>query len=331
MSHGLNPFSDMRSAGRLRQVIDAGAYDVVHLNSTKAGVLGVPMKGKHRAKTIFTPHALRSFAYDDGSIKRRIALMVERRICAAADVIVACSASEAETVTAAGLATADRVKVIENGVDIERLSAPPAISRSDIGVPEDAVLIGTLARLSPQKDPETFIRAARLVAEDLPDAHFVIAGDGDLHNQMKTLAQSLGLADRMHLLGWRNDAEDVLKLFDVFVLTSRYEGGPFVILEAAAARKPIVACDSPGIGSVVQDGVNGLLTPAGDSRAVATAVVRIVRDQEMAETFVAAAFEQIAWPRRLEVMVDAWGELYRSLLETPVPAQSAQAAQRYSA
>lgn len=331
MAHAINPISDYRAARKIRAVAETDHYDVVHLNSTKAGIIGVPLKRGLKAKTVFTPHALRSHAYAEGSVKRRIALYIEKRICGAADIVAACSAAEAEGIVRAGLAPLDKVHVVENGVDIALLEAPPALSREALGIPGDAFVTGTAGRLSAQKDPATFVRAAKLITAEIPDSHFVMAGDGPLLDETGEMIRELGLADRVHLLGWRDDAQEVLKLFDVFLVTSRYEGGSFAILEAAGARRPIVACDSPGVGNLLADGVTALLAPPGDVAGVAAAVVKLHKDAKMAQRLAAEAFDTIAWPRRLEVMVDAWGALYRSVSEGTASARAMQPAQQHSA
>ena len=331
MAHAINPISDYRAANQIRAVVEREHYDVVHLNSTKAGIIGVQLKRGLKAKTVFTPHALRSHAYPDGTLKRLLALFIEKRICAAADVVAACSSAEADGIVQAGLASREKVRIVENGVDVRQLQAPATVSREDLGIPPDAFVVGTAGRLSMQKDPATFVRAAKRIADEAPSAHFVMAGDGPLLTEMGEMIRGLGLADRFHMLGWRDDAQEVLKLFDVFLVTSRYEGGSFAILEAAGARRPIVACDSPGVGNLLKDDVTGLLAPAGDPHRVAAAVLKLRKDAKIGQRLADEAFETIAYPRRLEVMVEEWGALYRSVSAGPAPAQAEQATQRHPA
>jgi glycosyltransferase involved in cell wall biosynthesis len=327
MAHSINPVRDYGAAGKIRSLVESHGYDIVHLNSTKAGIIGIPLKRGLKAKTIFTPHALRSHAYGDGSLKRRVALWIEKRVCNRADIVAACSTAEAADIVRSGLALRRRVRVVENGVDLPVLQAPPALSRNDLGIPSDAFLVGTIGRISSQKDPATFVQAAKLVSVAAPEAHFVTAGDGPLLAELRVMVRENGLADRFHVLGWRDDALEVLKLFDVFLITSRYEGGSFAVLEAAGAGRPIVACDSPGVGPLLDSGATALLAPPGNPRKVAEAVLNLRNDAKMAQELAARAFEEVAWPRRLPVMVEAWGALYRSLLEDEAP-RAAQTAQQ---
>ena len=146
--------------------------------------------------------------------------------------------------------------------------------------PDDAPVVGTVGRLSAQKDPETFLRVARQVLDEVPDACFVIVGDGPLRDATERLAARLGLGDRLHLLGIRRDVPEVLRALDVFVLTSRWEGLPRVVLEAMASVVPVVASSVDGTAEVVQDGVNGLLVGAGDVGGFAAATVKLLQQPQ---------------------------------------------------
>jgi glycosyltransferase involved in cell wall biosynthesis len=326
IAHGMHPLRDLRSASSLRSVARAGGYDIVHYNSTKAGVLALILSNLMSAKTVFTPHALRSHAYAANNLMHRAASFVETRICRSVDVVVAISQDEGSR-----LDKRHNVQVIDNGVDLGALSTPPTLTRSAIGIPEEAYVVGMIARLSPQKDPETFVRAASLVADEIQNAHFVIAGDGPLEIQVGTLAADLGLAQRFHLLGWRNDAVEVLKVFDVFVSTSLYEGMSFSMLEAAGARKPIVAAEGLGVSSLIDHDVSGTLVGARDHRRLANALIALHRDEKLRSRLADGAFERIASPRSLDVMLAGWRLLYKSLLTAEATESTSESAPRQSA
>src|SRR5439155_6398546 len=132
--------------------------------------------------------------------------------------------------------------------------------------------IGSVTRLAEQKDPLTFVRAAAMIARAAPDARFVLVGDGPLRADVEKVAAELGILDRLVITGVRRDVASLLRTFDVFVLSSRWEGLPRVVLEAMAARVPVVATDVDGVGEVVIDGESGRLVPAGAPRALAAAV-----------------------------------------------------------
>lgn len=188
-----------------------------------------------------------------------------------------------------------KARCMHNAVNLERFSAPrPDSIRHDVrralGIPQQAILIGTVGRLAPQKGFSVLLQAVGPVLERMPDAHFVIAGDGELRDELASLTQQLGIAHAVHLLGPREDVEDLLAAMDLFVSSSLWEGLPTVILEGMAAGVPVVATDVSDTRELVRDGVTGILVPAGDAPLLAQAIVRAVREREPARAMVEEAY-----------------------------------------
>ena len=314
MARQPHPLRDVIAALGVRRIIRSAYYDAVHLHSSKEGIIGCLAKPWIEAPMIYTPHGLRSFAYPDKSPLKSIARVVEKWICRSVRNVVAVSIEEASEVVRSHIAPAEKVTVIENGVDLEDMSAAATISRADIGVPQDAYLVGTVGRLQAQKDPLLFVQAASSIADRIPGAHFVMVGDGPLESVVRQHIAREHLAGRFHLLGWRADATDILKLFDVFVLTSRYEGMPFVLLEAAAAGLPLVSTNVPGAQSLIDDGFSGLLAAAGDAEVIGAHLVALHSDKTLRLELGNAARTSIAESHGLELMLDSWNKTYRSVI-----------------
>lgn len=146
-------------------------------------------------------------------------------------------------------------------------------------LPQHAIVIGSTVRLAQQKDPMTFVQIAKTVVEHNPLAHFVCVGDGDLHDDVDRFVADNGLAGNVHLLGYRDDAERIVTAFDVYLLTSLYEGLPYSLVEALRAGAPIVATNVTGSNEVVQPGVNGYLFDVGDVDDGARQVERIIAER----------------------------------------------------
>lgn len=317
MFRSIHPLSDPLAARRLVRIARGERYDIVHLNSSKAGVIGLLAGKRLLSKLIFTPHAPRSHAYSSRSPGRLLAVRVERAICRRADAVVAVSADEERHLIEGRIAAPEQVRTIENGIDPAQLSGPSALRRESIGVPPDSFVVGTIGRLSPQKDPLVFVRAAGQLAPRVPEAYFVVVGDGPLEARVRRSAAELGVAERFRFLGWRTDALDCLKLFDVFALTSRYEGMPFVLLEAAGTKRPIVSTAAPGVKSLITHGNNGLLAPVGDAERLAGHMYSLYRDPVLRARLAEEGFRSIAQARTLSRMVQGWEALYRSLVRQP--------------
>jgi glycosyltransferase involved in cell wall biosynthesis len=174
-------------------------------------------------------------------------------------------------------------------------------------------VVGTVTRLCRQKDPETLLRAARLMVELRPDARLVVVGDGPLRGEVERRVEELGLGGHVVLLGRRSDVDRLLPAFDAFVLSSRWEGLPRVVVEAMAAGVPVVSTDVGGIAEAVEDQVSGLLVPSGDHVALGNAVVRVLGDGELAGRLRAEAERRVD---EFDVgrMVDRLDDLYSGLL-----------------
>ena len=148
-----------------------------------------------------------------------------------------------------------------------------------------------------------------------PNAHLLIAGNGELETELKEQAQHLGIAHRCHFLGFRQDIPDILAALDLFVLSSLIEGMPMVMLEAMAAAKPIVATKIPGAVDVLEDGVDGLLVAKEDAQALASAINQLLADRSQAQRLGEAARRKALGEYTVERMVERTRQLYHDLLQ----------------
>jgi glycosyltransferase involved in cell wall biosynthesis len=170
-----------------------------------------------------------------------------------------------------------KTQLIENGIDTQRFNAQtPPLARSDFGIADDAVVFGTAMRLTEQKNPLGLIDAFAKVTARLPNAVLVIAGDGPLRDAVTERARERFVADRVHLIGARNDLERFYPMLDVFVLPSHYEGLPLALLEAMACERSIVAT---AVGQVpaVLEGTDAAVVMPGDTQSFASAMYDAIR------------------------------------------------------
>jgi glycosyltransferase involved in cell wall biosynthesis len=203
---------------------------------------------------------------------------------------------------------AEKVEVVYNAVDLDRFDAPPSPAlRAELGGGEGAPLVLTPARLDPQKGHAALFRAAA----EVPEARFVLAGEGPLRGELEAEAARLGIANRVCFLGRREDVPELLAACDAFALPSLYEGSSLAVLEAMAARRPVISSAIGGTDELITDGENGLLVPPGDAEALAGALRRLLGDgqlrtalaqrgRERAET----EFSREAMARRVERIYD---------------------------
>ena len=219
----------------------------------------------------------------------------------------------------------DRRKMIEiEGVDPRKILhvpngiAPPpppsgADVRSELGIPAGAPVIGTVSVLRPQKALDVFIRASARLLADNPDLRVLLAGDGPLKVELTELVHSLGVQDRLLLLGYRSDAADVMAALDVAVSSSAFEGSPLAVMEYMESARPIVATRVGGVPDLIEDGVHGLLVEPGDVPALTDAIRRLLDDPEAAKRMGEAARERRRHEFTVDLMVRRFEALYERL------------------
>lgn len=201
----------------------------------------------------------------------------------------------------------DRIRVVYNGIDIDRFHP--------VGVAGEAPgPIVTVGRLVGQKNHDLFLRAAAALAQQATAVRFTLVGDGPLRATLEATAHSLGIGERVEFLGERGDIENVLRGASQFWLTSRWEGMPNVVLEAMASGVPVLATDVGGVRELIRDGVDGFVLPADDAVGFARQAHLLLGDHVRLAAFKAAArarAELFATPR----MVEALACLYEEVLD----------------
>jgi len=213
---------------------------------------------------------------------------------------------------------AEKIVTIANGVDVRRFANQEDNARSlrdEFKIDSRAPLVGIIGRLSPQKDHVNFLNAAVQIKARLPDARFLVVGDGPLRDELTAQAQTLGLGSSIIFCGLRQDIPAILSALDVLVISSKWEGLPVTLLEGMAACCPIVSTAVGGVLNVVTNNVSALLVPPGDSPALANACLKILQDQKLAQELSSTAFDVVMNNFSLDAMTGRTIHLYRELLE----------------
>jgi glycosyltransferase involved in cell wall biosynthesis len=286
---------------RIDAVITVGAGDKMFWGRLAAWRAGVPV----------VLSALHSTGWPDGVGR------LNRMLSRITDAFIGVAASHGTHLVERERFPATKVRVIPNGVDVERFAAgdPAGTVRRELKLDRAAPVVGIVAALRPEKDHELFLRVAELVRRELPAARFVIVGDGDLRERLTDYARNLGLGDSVRFLGNRNDVPRVLSAMNVFLLTSRIEANPVSILEAFSAGKPVVA---PRVGSIAEalaDGVSGYLTHPGNAAEAAKRVTELLRDPSRASAMGEAGRQAVRDNWSLERMVRGYEDLISEVYE----------------
>jgi glycosyltransferase involved in cell wall biosynthesis len=292
------------AAAALRRLIARRRPTLVHGHSSVGGALARIAAWRAPVARVYTPNGLATSP---------VALRVERLLGRWTDHLIAVSESEAELALQVRLVPPQRLSVIPNGVGPEGEDGSAIDLRRQLGISAPAPLVGSVARLVPQKAPEVFVRACALIARRVRNAEFLLVGTGPLQWLVDEEVQRANLGRRWHQIPNLPDAKRALGQLDVFVLLSRFEGCPYTPLEAMQAGTPVVLSRVVGNRDIVEPDVSGLAVPAEDPGAAAQAVVRILTDGSLAAALVAGGRRRVATHFDVRAMGLALRDLYRQV------------------
>lgn len=210
----------------------------------------------------------------------------------------------------------ERVRVVYQGVDMTKFSrglGDPAAAEK-LGVPRDARVVGIVANLRPVKDHALFLRAAKLVADQVPDIAFLLAGRGGLYDDLRKLSAELGISDRVFYTMGEGNMMDWLSRMSIGCLTSISEGFSNAIMEYMAAGMPVVAIDVGGNRDAVVDGETGYLVPEREPEKFAKPIIKLLRDEELRATMGTNGFERCSQLFEVQKTIGQLEDYYRSLL-----------------
>jgi glycosyltransferase involved in cell wall biosynthesis len=309
--------SALRQQVRLARYVTDRRIDVVHTYSFYGNVFAVPP-----ARLAGVPVVIASIR-DRAPYLTPMQKRAQRWACQFADCILVNAAAVKEWLIGEGYDAA-KIVIIPNGVELSRFDRVDEGSPfRGLGIPEGAPVVLVVSRLNPLKGIESFLQAAALVAPDFPTVRFVIAGDTNPNERqywstLTSLTVRLGLTERLIFAGLRRDVPQLLSAATISVMPSLNEALSNVVLESMAAGAPIVATRVGGTPEAISDGVNGLLVPPGDPRAMASAIAALLRDQSRARRLGDAARQSIYERFSMERMALATTQLYEALLDGQV-------------
>ena len=208
----------------------------------------------------------------------------------------------------------ERTAVVYSGIDLSHVAAAPPLNvLGEFWLPTHAPVVGNVAALVPHKGQRYLIDAAPLVIREIPDARFVIVGQGELESALQKQIRNHRLERHVILAGFRPDVLSLHKGFDVFVMSSVTEGLGTSLLDAMASARPVVATRTGGIPEVVEDGETGLLVPPRNPEALAHAIIRLLRDEPLRQRMAAAGLARVKAHFSADRMVQQTLDVYARL------------------
>ena len=310
----IDPMLNMRAILQLRKLMIKGQYEIVHTHSSVAGVIG-----RIAALSAGVPaivHHVHGWGIQEGmSAGMRTLYLGLERLCASfTKRLIVVSRPTRQKGLAYRIGREDQYALIYNGIQLEkfRQKYDERQVRLELGLDPDCRVVGMIGRLDRQKNPLDFIRAAAIVRKRYQKVQFLIAGEGVLRNECRSLIQDLNLDGNFFLLGFRNDVEKIMAVLDLIVSSSLWEGLPVVFQEAMSAGKPIVANDVDGASDVIIDGETGYRVAPHKPAEMAERILNLLGSDDLCKRMGLAA-QRNAESFSSEQMLDRLVSLYQDV------------------
>ena len=278
----VRPLKDALAFVKLWNLFRRERPQVVHTHSSKAGILGRWAARLAGVPVIF--HTAHGFGFNDFQrpLVRNFYLWMERMTTKVTTKLVVVSYANADKGERSGIFERKDWVLCRDAISVEQFMQPGPRRRKLVewNIPENKVVVGMVACFKPQKSPIDFVDIAARVLGESSDAHFVMAGDGELRPAIEARIREHGIGEHITLLGWQSDMPEVYRNLDLVVLTSLWEGLPCVFSEAMACALPIVATNVDGAREAILDGDNGYLHEPHDIEGMANSVLRLIADPE---------------------------------------------------
>jgi glycosyltransferase involved in cell wall biosynthesis len=314
----VSPRNDLHALWTLNRMMRQQRCTIVHTHSSKAGILG-----RFAARLAGVPiivHTIHGWSFHDYMAPkiRRTYILLERLAASLADALIVVSKQDIEKGLKSGIGRPGKYHLIHSAIPLDEFD-PAKYNRSAaqeaLGLPQGAFVVGNVGRFSSQKNPLDWVRVASAVARRLPQAYFLLVGDGPLREQVESLLEQEGIANRTLLTGLRRDVARVLAAMDVFLLTSLWEGLPRVIPQAMAMGLPVIANRADGTADAIIDGKNGYLFEARDIAGMSAAVQYLFEHPEVRRSFGQSGRQVACQDFDLNQMVNQIEALYTELLQ----------------
>ncbi|MCK5596572.1 MAG: glycosyltransferase family 4 protein, partial [Candidatus Eisenbacteria sp.] len=312
----INPRRDALALVQLVRLLRRERFDIVHTHSSKAGILG-----RLAAKVAGVPHIVHTvhgWGFHDrmNPLLKNTYVTLEKMLQPWTRPLISVSNKTTRVGLDEGIGRPGAYRLIRSGIPLLRFFPDPKRGsevRERLGLSADDIVVGSVGRLSPQKNPRDFVRVAELLSRGRENLRFVYVGDGPMRTEIERTLDSVGLSDRVLLLGIRDDVPDLLRAMDVFILTSLWEGLPRVVLQALATGVPVVAYDTAGIEEAVSEGKNGHLVAPGDVDGMLERLAPIVDDPDLRRRLSMAASGEFDASFTEDTMIRDLEDLYGEL------------------
>lgn len=308
---------DLKSIIAIRKLIKETNPDIIYAHSSKAGALVriATRLSIRKIPCVYNPHGW-SFNMKTSDKKRNMYYIIEKILSRFTNKIIAISEFEKISALNRNLCPHNKIDVIWNGIDMEQNVIEYDINsiKDEMNIPKNSYVIGMVGRISKQKAPDTFVKVAKKVKEKIPNAYFLIIGDGEDRNSIENMIKKEGLENCFKITGWVENTYKYISIFDVATLMSRWEGFGLVLAEYMIMRKPIVATRVDAIPNLIEDKVNGYLADVDNIDMIFQGIIKIKEDENFKNRIIKNSYYKVINKFNIKNTVKAHEILFKNLL-----------------
>ncbi len=313
----LNPIKDIIAFIKLFLILRREGYPIIHTHSSKAGILG-----RFAAKLAGTPiiiHTIHGWSFHDYMPfwRRQLFITLEKIAASFTHRMIVVTQKDIEKGLRKGIGKPHQYILIRSAIPLDEFlhkSTDKTELRLEFGIPPKVPVVGTVGRLSPQKNPLEWLEIAAKIAASKTNCYFLLVGDGLLRSEVENHIKKLNLQNRVILTGLRRDVPRLLSLMDVFLLTSLWEGLPRVLPQAMCMEVPIVAYASDGVAEIIEHEHTGLICAPGEINGAASYCLQLLDSPDLRNKLIAQAKKLATEQFDLRSMIRQLEELYLGLV-----------------
>ncbi len=311
----ISPLKDLLALIEIYLFIKKNNIGIVHTHSSKAGILGRLAARLTKVKIIV--HTVHGWSFNDyqPNGERLFFIWLERLSAQFTDKLIVVSNYDKQKGLDNRIGKENQYSLIRYGIEYAEFGIKDQNIRRELGINTNDLVVCMVSCFKPQKSPQDFIRLAFLVNKALPDARFLLVGDGILRKKIERLIRKFNLEKQVTLTGWRRDIPRILSAIDVFVLTSLWEGLPTSALESMASSKAIVSTHTGGVAEIIVEGKVGFLVLPGDINKMSERLVVLLKDNNLRMQMGQNARESLNFDFALTNMIDNSQNLYENLIK----------------
>ncbi len=302
----------LKPVNDIEDLLKRNRFDIIHTHGGVAGFYGRWAAQKFpKLAVVHTLHGIHYLYYRNVFLKY-FYIYIERIFSKFTDAVIFVSQADKKKASQFKLASREKIRLIQNGIDFSWFESRGQ-KKNKGDKHQKGPVVGTVARLHRQKNISLLIRAGLRVKKEVPGLRILVVGDGPLRSHLEKMNKKMGTDDTIYFLGERQDVADIMSVFDVFVLPSLWEGLPYVLLEAAALKKPVIGTDVDGIREIIKNKETGLLVSPHKPGELADAMMKLLNKRETAERYGAAFYRDMREKYSISRMVNKVQDLYREL------------------